>query len=57
MTREEGERSWMSVEDVVRVEKHRLSNYLERSEVNSDRALYVFAKEKGKQKLITEQKI
>ena len=47
----------MSVEDVVRVEKHRLSNYLERSEVNSDRALYVFAKEKGKQKLITEQKI
>ena len=46
----------MPVEDAVRVEKHSLSNYLKRIVVNSDRTLYVFVEEKGKQKLITEQK-
>ena len=46
----------MSVEDAVRVEKHSLSNYLKRIVVNSDRTLYVFVEENGKQNLITEQK-
>ena len=46
----------MSMEDVVRVEEHRLSHYLKKAEVNSDRVLDVFAKEKGKQELITEKK-
>ena len=33
----EGGRSWMSVEDVVRVEEHDLSDYLKRAKVNSER--------------------
>ena len=35
----------MSVEDVVRVEEHSLSDYMKRSEVNLDRVLGVFVKE------------
>ena len=50
----EGGRGWMSVEDVVRVEQHSLSDYLKRAEVNLDRDAFV--KEKGKQEMIREQK-
>ena len=46
----------MSVEDVVRVEEHSLSDYMKRSEVNLDRVLDVFVKEKQEQELIIEQK-
>ena len=46
----------MSVKDVVRVEEHSLSDYLERAEVNSDKALDFFVKKKKKWELITEQK-
>ena len=56
VTRGEGERGWMSVEDVVRVEEHSLSDYLKRPQFDSDRMLNVFVKEKGKQELLTEQK-
>ena len=45
----------MSVEDVVRVEEHSLSDYLKRAEVNTNRVLDAFVK--GKQELITEQKM
>ena len=38
----------MSVEDVVKVEEHILSNYLKRAEVNSGRLLDVFVKEQKK---------
>ena len=38
----------MSVEDVVRVEEHSLSDYMKRSEVNLDRVLGVFVKEERK---------
>ena len=34
----------MSVENVVRLEKHSLSDYLKRAEVNSGRVLDVFVK-------------
>ena len=37
VNRGEGERGWISVENVVRVEEHCLLNYLKRAEVNSDR--------------------
>ena len=53
VTREEGGRGWMSVEDVVRVKQHSLSDYLKRAEVNLDRDAFV--KEKGKQEMIREQ--
>ena len=56
LTQRNGGRGWMSVDDVVRVEEHSLSDYLKVAEVNSDMMLDVFAKEKGKQELITEQK-
>ena len=39
-------RGWISVEDVVKVEEHSLSNYLKRAEDNSDRELDVFVTEK-----------
>ena len=41
VTRGEGGRGWMSVEGVVRVEKHCLPDYLKRAEFNSDRVLDV----------------
>ena len=46
---------WMSVEDVVRVEKHSLTDYLKTAKINSDKVLGVFVKQNGKQELITEQ--
>ena len=36
----------MSVEDVVKVEEHILSNYLKRAEVNLGRLLDVFVKKR-----------
>ena len=42
-----GGEGWMSVDDVVRVEKHSLSDYLERGEIKSKGVLNVFVK-KGK---------
>ena len=46
----------MLVEDVLRVEKHSLLAYLKIAELNLDRVLDAFAKEKNKQELIGEQK-
>ena len=46
---------WMSVEDVVRVEQHSLSNYVKKAEVNLDRVMDAFAKEKRNRKIICEQ--
>ena len=46
VTRGERGRGWMSVEDVGSVEEHSLLNYLKRAEVNSERVLDVFVKEK-----------
>ena len=45
----------MSAEDVVSVKEHSLSDYLKKAEVNSNRVLNVFVKEKGKQELETER--
>ena len=45
----------MSAEDVVSVKEHSLSDYLKKAEVNSNRVLNVFVREKGKQELITER--
>ena len=56
LTQRNGGRGWMSVDDVERVKEHSLSDYVKGAEVNSDMMLDVFAKEKGKQELITEQK-
>ena len=38
------------MEDGVRVDEHSLSDHLKRAEVNSDRVLDVFVKEKGSMK-------
>ena len=45
----------MSAEDVVSVKEHSLSDYLKKAEVNLNRVLNVFVREKGKQELITER--
>ena len=55
MTRKEGGRGWMSVEDVVKVKEHSMSDYLKRAKINSDRVLD-FLEKKMKQELITQQK-
>ena len=55
VTQEEEGRGWVSVEELVRVEEHSQLEYLKKTEVNSDRILDLFVKEKKKQKLITEQ--
>ena len=49
-------KSWISVDDVVRVEGHSLSDYLKRTNVNLDKVLDDFVKEKKKkQELICER--
>ena len=49
--REEGCRVMMSVEEVVRIEECSLFDYLEQAEVNRERVLDVFVKDKGKEEL------
>ena len=54
--RDEGGRGMMSVEEVVRIEECSLSDYLKQAEVNRERVLDVFVKDKGKEELKLEQK-
>ena len=56
MTRGADGTGWMSVEDMVRVEEHSLSDYLKRAEVNLDRVLDAFVKTSKETESKCEQK-
>lgn len=56
VSREDGGRGMMSVEEVVRLEECSLSDYLKHAEVNKEKVLDMFVKDKGKYELKQEQK-